>query len=179
MTHNALARVLIPKPQQPGVSLRWATVTTVDPLTVTLDGETEALAGEPSRLIVPIAGDRVLVAMRGRRAIVMGSASAGDTGWVTLSLENSWVDYGTVYGTPAVRRIGNQVWMRGLVKSGSAATCTTLDAQFRPANYYIATSQSAGVNGQRVNVSSDGTVSFGAGYSTSWVDLNVAPWLVD
>jgi hypothetical protein len=49
-----------------------------------------------------------------------------DTGWITPTLLNSWVAYGSAWSTPAYRKIGNVVYIKGLIKGGTITTGTTL-----------------------------------------------------
>lgn len=56
-----------------------------------------------------------------------------DTGWITPTMQNSWVDYAGGYTPTAYRRIGNRVFLRGLVKAGTVNTSMfTLPVGFRP-----------------------------------------------
>lgn len=61
----------------------------------------------------------------------------GDTGWINATLTSSWTNYGAPYSGAAYRRIGNVVYLRGLVKDGlfgSANPIMTLPVGFRPNN---------------------------------------------
>lgn len=57
-----------------------------------------------------------------------------DSGWITATLENSWVKFGS-YELPSYRKIGSQVLLRGVfAHSGSAGSAAfTLPIGFRPA----------------------------------------------
>ena len=64
----------------------------------------------------------------------------GDTGWVTLPMSNSWVNFGGAYGSARYRRINGIVYVTGLIKSGATNpgfTIGTLPAGFRPAAYVM------------------------------------------
>lgn len=56
-------------------ALRWGTVVTSSPLTVRLDGDTDATGGLESMTGALAAGTRVLVVRWNRRAVVLGSPS--------------------------------------------------------------------------------------------------------
>lgn len=58
---------------------RWGTITTAAPLRVRLDGETSPIDGEPDSLARPATGDRVLVLLHRRRAIILGSPQTDPT----------------------------------------------------------------------------------------------------
>lgn len=81
--------VLLPGPERPRDSWRWATVTQVSPLRVRLDGDDAALPVTPDSLLVtpPYVGQRVRVHVVDRSIVVVGAASAGQwTAWTpTLS----------------------------------------------------------------------------------------------
>lgn len=56
-------------------SWRWATVTSVDPLRVTPDGDTSPLAEAPDTLVGGLGeGDRVRLVIVARRALILGRA---------------------------------------------------------------------------------------------------------
>lgn len=56
--------------------------------------------------------------------------TVGDTG---VPFQNSWVNYDTIWAAAAYRKIGNAVYLRGLVRSGSVPSVIfTLPVGFRP-----------------------------------------------
>lgn len=62
-----------------------------------------------------------------------GKASiGGDSGWVNLILLNSWTNYGAPYRTAQYRKIGNAIYLKGLVKGGGTAPLGSLPIGFRP-----------------------------------------------
>lgn len=80
--------------------LRWATVVAVEPLVVLLDGDDAPLDGKLSDAAPNVFyGDRVVVALQARRAIVLGRAG-GDT-FVRGDLEAAYLT-----GGPAKVRVG-------------------------------------------------------------------------
>lgn len=55
-------------------SFRWATVTSVSPLRIRLDGESEPLATSPAALAAVQPGNRVWVQLYGRQVVILGRA---------------------------------------------------------------------------------------------------------
>lgn len=58
----------------------------------------------------------------------MPRSSAGgsvDTGWQPIALDPAWVPFGAGYADPAVRVIGDEVYLRGMVKSVAEMTGAT------------------------------------------------------
>ena len=57
-----------------------------------------------------------------------------DTGWLTPTLINGWAVYDALFGNAAMyRKIGNMVFLRGLVKNGTAGSVIyTLPVGYRP-----------------------------------------------
>lgn len=61
--------------------------------------------------------------------------NANDTGWQSLTLYNSWVTFGSPYPTPRIRKLGNVVFIEGLIQSGTATAGTKvadIPAGYRP-----------------------------------------------
>ena len=94
------------------------------------------------------------------------------TGWSNLSFGSGWTDYGGSYQTGQVKKVGDLIFLRGLVKrtSGSGATITTLPSDHRPPAqllYGVHTNTGLG----RVDIDSSGNVSLQGG-GADWVQLN-------
>jgi hypothetical protein len=106
-------------------------------------------------------------------AVTVGHADA-DNAWVTASLSNSWVDYGSSKSTAAYRLMPNgKVALKGVVKSGSSATAVimTLPAGYRPAEIRrlaAAANSALGI----VEITTGGAVSFVVGGSTTQSSLD-------
>lgn len=84
-TLDDLERFLLPgrseSTSDPGNSWRWATVTSVSPLAIRMDGESSPLAAVPQSLVSGLAvGDRVWIQVAGRRVVVHGRAGGGPDG---------------------------------------------------------------------------------------------------
>ena len=93
------------------------------------------------------------------RNVVEGSVSYPDTGLITPTLLNGWVDYGVVYSPVSYSRKNNVVTIIGLVKNGTIGLdIFTLPVGFRPPVQYLgATTTSPNVHG-RLDVRTDGGV---------------------
>jgi hypothetical protein len=112
------------------------------------------------RSLVGVAnGDTVWVLQTGGALLIVGTV---DTGWIEVtSFTNSWVNYGAGFPTAAYHKIGDLVYLKGLLKNGTvSAAAFTLPAGFRPTTTrHFITMMSAGAGGLRVNAS--GNVIFG------------------
>lgn len=99
-----------------------------------------------------------------------------DTGWITPSFENGWINYDAAAYQPArYRKVGNIVYISGLVKNGTPnQTIFTLPVGFRPLrNLHFATAAGAAfaileIKGE--NGSPAGAVHHNTG-ATSWYSI--------
>lgn len=96
----------------------WATVTTLDPITVTFDDTTTAVPVADSLVPSLIVGERVEVrrtGMLGARRVITARAVA-DTGWLPFTAYDSdWDVSGTGnYRKLSARRVGNLVLIEGV-----------------------------------------------------------------
>lgn len=88
-----------------------------------------------------------------------------DTGWIAPALLNGWVNYsapGTGFAPCGYRKIGNIVFLRGLLKSGTANLMFTLPAGYRPAWLMLLGIEAGGAHG-RVDIAANGDVTRVAG----------------
>lgn len=70
----------------------------------------------------------------------------GDTGWTKLTPIAPWVVFGAPFASIMVRRRGQHVTVRGLVKTGTSGTIFQLPSGYRPgANELFTTVCSAGI----------------------------------
>lgn len=53
------------------------------------------------------------------------TAIADTTPWITATLLNNWSAYASYYNTCAYKKIGNQVFLKGMVKSSTTLTSAT------------------------------------------------------
>jgi hypothetical protein len=138
--------------------------------------------------------------------VVDGNGKAtigGDSGWIAvLSFGNLWENYGSPYATAAYRKIGNRVFLRGLVRSGtSAVPIFTLPVGYRPpfpmlhmgiSNSVARTSGAASTGtahthlvtmtsiATRINVDANGAVQLGdTSAATGFISLEGISFLVD
>jgi hypothetical protein len=107
-----------------------------------------------------------------------------DTGWVTLTLNSGWTVGGGL--APAVRRIGNQVRLRGHIINGDAATAgvyataATLPSGFIPATTMVFGSSTNSTATQNVRVNSSGALELYTSVTTSaWRPVNGITYLLD
>lgn len=95
---------------------------------------------------------------------------AGDTAWVTPALSGTWVAFGSPYATPAYRKTGGIVYLKGLVKNGTINTTTgdifILPVGFRPLEREVFSVGGVAAFG-RADVLPDGSVRAVAGGSTA------------
>lgn len=90
--------------------------------------------------------------------------------WQAPVYENGWTDYGSGWAAGAYRKeAGNVVRVRGLVRSGTAATIFTLPVGYRPAAGLIFTVETS-AGPQRMNVRSSGVVDV-SGTIQTWHSL--------
>lgn len=102
-----------------------------------------------------------------------------DTGWLTPTMENGWVDYDSTWAPVRYRKIGNIVFLRGLIKNGTLAqNMFVLPAGYRPLINLLFACESADVL-CRMNVNSTGAVVNGAGGTTTWISLNNIVFVAD
>lgn len=84
--------------------------------------------------------------------------SAASTGWTAASLLNSWQNFGAPWAGAAYRKVGDIVYLRGLIRLGTMNTAAfTLPSGFRPPADLYFSSVDAGVVGE-VIVTSAGDV---------------------
>lgn len=93
---------------------------------------------------------------------VTATPQAADTGWINLSLSAGWGAYPGGHRTPQYRRIGNQVFLRGLLLATSARpggdTLANLAVGWRPTQIELFEVQSSTSTGSRIDVNPTGTV---------------------
>lgn len=101
MSRDKLDFLMPTKFEAPDV-FRLATVTSINPLKVRIDGDDTALTASPFKLYHPYVGDRVLLQIHGKTPIVIGKLSPGPDQIPNLTTENlnSVTDTG-VYFQPA------------------------------------------------------------------------------
>lgn len=94
-----------------------------------------------------------------------------DTGWLSPTYANGWVDFGSPGS--AYRRIAGLVVVRGLVKSGTLnSTIFTLPVGFRPGAFLIFPS-SSGQTFSETRLLTDGTLSQSGGSTNGYHAINI------
>lgn len=95
----------------------------------------------------------------------------GDNVWESLSLLNSWVNFGSGFSTAQfIKHPGGLVEVKGFIKDGTATTGTvlaTLPVGFRPAEGRVFGTISNNLIG-RVDVQADGDITIEVGTNTSF-----------
>lgn len=98
----------------------------------------------------------------------------GEVGaWQTPTLLNSWVNYGGVYQTARYRKVGHEVEIQGLIKSGTTTTGTNLlilPTGYRPSNRLVFATNSFQLFGS-IDITSAGEVKIMLGNS-NWISIN-------
>ena len=118
----------------------------------------------------------------------MVATLAPDTGWHEVggtgepAFENSWVNYGGSFNTAAFRRIGNVVYLKGLIRDGTIpADAFSLPTGYRPPGTCIfAALDTPGPDSTaRVDVyDTDGDV-YVSGGTNGWVSLDNIQFVTD
>ena len=90
------------------------------------------------------------------------------TPWIAPTFQNSWTNYGTGFNLAGYRKIGDIVYLRGLVKGGaSGATIFTLPAGFRPAYTHIVPCRASDAMGE-TRMHAGGEVQPQTGLVSTW-----------
>jgi hypothetical protein len=110
--------------------------------------------------------------------ILASSAAAGSGGgatWTPLSLQFTWVDFGSTYAPAAHTQNGDYTWIRGLIKSGPTSAGTTL-ATGAPATSakIICFAIGSVANASTLEVNSSGNIVANSGVSAFYQSLQMA-----
>lgn len=96
-------------------------------------------------ITVPVTGSEISATAFG--APVANALNAIEpTAWTNVTFQNGWVNFGAPYQNVQYRKIGDIVYVRGMMKSGTINQIAfTLPAGFRPpAEVYLPTTSNAG-----------------------------------
>jgi hypothetical protein len=100
-----------------------------------------------------------------------------DTGWLVLPLANGWGSYTEleVYGPAGYRRIGDIVYLRGLIRNGGTGlggVFATLPVGFRPQIQHIVPTMTFNFAFSSFEIQPNGNLSLGTGASSTWFSLS-------
>lgn len=117
--------------------VRLGVITDTDPLSVALGGSDTPYTTVKQIDAAPLAIDDVVAVLRfGRDLLILGRLSSGADPWHSLTLQNSWADFGSVYAPAGYRKASSgQVRLRGVIKDGTftaGTTVATLPVGYRP-----------------------------------------------
>lgn len=127
---------------------------------------------------------RGIPASPGYQAVSFTYYPASFTSWVTLPLTNSWANYGSGW-SPAqcYKGADDLVIVRGLVRSGAAAGLTmNLDAVgcgIHTDGRLIMPAWMSANSSARLDVLTDGTMTFVTPYSTAWTSIDSVRFIAD
>lgn len=95
--------------------------------------------------------------------------------WGSFNLQNNWVHYSATYNTPEFTKTNNgRVFLKGLVKSGTAASGTviaTLPVGYRPSGRLVFQTSTSPNVAARIDVEANGNVIIYTGNNT-WIALD-------
>lgn len=110
------------------------------------------------------------------------TGSTCTTQWCNLTMQNGWVHYGSPYATPQyTKSADNMVFLKGLIRSGSAATMASLPSAYCPKEQLLLTVVISGGWG-RVDISagtSGGCSVVGSAYSNVWTSFDNIHYIAD
>ena len=110
--------------------------------------------------------------------IVNGDVTVNKS-WQAISLTNNWENYGTTYQAAEYKKVGSQIFLRGLIRNGSNNTIAfTLPAGCKPSADLKFTTNSDNEGGIAVvTISTSGTVTINS--YMSWVSLDQISFFID
>lgn len=105
-----------------------------------------------------------------------GGGGGEDSGWVGVALSDGWTDINEGNPAPAVRKIGQTVYIRGTLDGGAKTgdIVTTLPEGYRPAFRR----ELFDSDGAALLINTDGTVEMDGDATVAQLDA-FTPWLVD
>lgn len=115
-------------------SVSPATVTSVGPVRIQVDGQAAPVAASPDSLVPVGPGDRVRVLRYGTTHLILGQVYTGQWESLPVTVGNGWADESGRY--IHVRRVGGMVEFRCELRradAASGASFTSLPAKYRPA----------------------------------------------
>lgn len=106
----------------------------------------------------------------------------GVEAWQAPTLGSSWVNFAGGYQNAAYRKIGNRVFIRGMVKNGTITDGTvlfTLPIGYRPLGHELFTGYQSAGTAYRLNVNSTGAVAIYGVTANAWISLSNISFMVD
>ena len=105
--------------------------------------------------------------------------NANEMKTINLALQNNWRTYGSVWDAPKAFKIGQVVYLKGLVTGGADGTdITTLPNGWRPSKQRLFCSAQHQAKGVRVDIRSNGTI-YPEHAPSAWVPLDGIQFVVD
>lgn len=110
--------------------------------------------------------------------IVNGDVTVNKS-WQAISLTNNWENYGTTYQAAEYKKVGSQIFLRGLIRNGSNNTIAfTLPSGYRPPADLKFTTNTNNEGGTAVvTINASGTVTIN--HYTGWVALEQISFFID
>ena len=110
--------------------------------------------------------------------IVNGDVTVNKS-WQAISLTNNWENYGTTYQAAEYKKVGSQIFLRGLIRNGSNNTVAfTLPSGYRPPAGLKFTTNTNNEGGTAVvTINASGTVTIN--HYTGWVALEQISFFID
>ena len=115
----------------------------------------------------------------GEDDVIVNGDLTVNTSWQEITLTNNWENYGVQYQTAEYKKIGNQVFLRGLIRNGSNDTAAfTLPTGYRPQEGLKFVTNSDNEGGTAVvTIDTFGAVTVNR--YTSWVALEQISFFID
>ena len=131
-------------------------------------------------ITVPIAGQEASAELFGipvaNEVNRMSPLVVAPTAWTNATLQNNWVNLGGSYSPAGYRKIGDIVYLRGTVKTGTLGVpMFTLPVGYR-SPYIMLTGTGATDAFATIIVGNDGTVMVTTGNVSMWVSLDFIYW---
>ena len=98
---------------------------------------------------------------------------------IDLNLQNNWIPYNSTFAIPKATKIGNVVYLRGLIRGGSANTnIAILPDNWRPSRRRVFVSAQSNNKSCRIDVYPNGHVNLTGGTSENWICLDAVAFVV-